>query len=380
MYPLLMLDGPIAPESSSLAICSQANFSDPYSYMQDLHTKATMQYVKRERQHYALFDGRVDLKGSKHRVVSEMDSRMVVSTREGGFDKGEERIGDYIYYTRARGDNGSAATSTDVSFYRKKVGDADVLGEELIDPHTLRRQFGYEHCNVGVCRVSEDGSLLAFTIAVEGGDRYICHVKSMDSAAIYHVIRSSNIVSIEFGSGNNFFYTECNELNRPHKVMMQVIQPGLLPDPIEIYRDDDEEFFVDVRKTKDSKFLALSSDSKARGNVLVLPASYPTIPRDLKHFFPDGKPVEIAGKEGWGWLEHHGNCFLMVTSLDAPNFKIVYVRDEQALRHGRECKEWRDFLPHNPNIQITDIDIFATSLVVFEATFGYEKNGFAPHH
>lgn len=362
-------DGPLAKQVPQPVVMHGVPLApDPYAYMADLNDRETLAYLKAEMRHYSWVESKLDFKSGKHRIWAELDARVVVTTREGGFDKGEERIGDHIYFTRAL-----QSDTSDIAFYRKKLGETDLLAEQLINPHELMKQLGYAHCQIGICRVSENGKMLAYTLSVEGGDRYICHVRTIDNAAIFHVIRSTNIVSIEFGSANNFFYTECNELNRPYRVMLQELRPGLLPEPVEIYRDDDEMYFVDVRKTKDGKFLTISSDAKSAGNVLVVPSSYPNIPKELKPLFPTHRPIEIAGKEAWGWLEHHGNCFVMVTSKDAPNYKIVYQREEVVLRDGKAA-QWLDLVPHNDKVQISDVDIFKSNFVLFESTFGFEKS------
>ena len=366
----MFFDGPLAKKEPSKFVLQGKPFSDDYKYMENLHDATTVKFARLEQDHHYHVDGRLDLQSGKFRLWSESECRSLITSREGGFDKGEERIGDFIYYTRKL-----EGESIDVGFFRKRPGQADILGEELINPHELKRQFGYSHCSIGVCRVSDDGRYVAYTLSVEGGDRYICHVRSIDNASLFHVIRSTNVISIEFGSSNNsFYYTECNELNRPYRVMMQEVRPGLLSPPVEIYRDDDETYFVDVRKTKDSKFLVFSSDAKGTGNVLVLPASFPTIPKDLQVFFPHpAKPKEIAGKDAWGWLEHHSNCFLMVTSRNAPNYEVVYVRDEIALHEGVACQRWAPLIPHRDDVQITDVDLFENQLVAFEQHLQFER-------
>eukprot|EP00759_Apiculatamorpha_spiralis_P047292 PhF_6_TR43085/c1_g1_i1/m.65790 len=348
--------------------------TDNYKYLEDIlnpeapHYKDALHLKTTEANFNFLHDLDKDMQGGKHKLWSEADCRMVTTSREGGFDKGEERIGNWLYYTRVL-----EAGGNDIGFFRKRVGESDMLGEELINPHELKKKFGYEHCNIGLCRVSPDGSMLAFTISVEGGDRYICHVRSLHDDEIYHVLRSSNIVSIEFGSDNNFFYTECNELNRPYRVMMLDVNKGLLSNEVEIYRDNDETFFVDVRKTKDGKYLCITSDAKSHGNVLLMPSSYPRLTPEEAVLFKNG-PLEIAGKDSWGWLEHHYGNFYMVTSKNAPNFKVVRASAQDVLREGIKYTGWKDFIEHQDNVQIQDVDIFKTHLVLYENTFEFERN------
>ncbi|KAG5486693.1 hypothetical protein LSCM1_07946 [Leishmania martiniquensis] len=367
--PLPMLDGPLPIEKpESLELHGKAQKPDPFRYMEDLFDRSTQDYANKEMQHFSLISSKFDFRHSKGRLWAELDAKVVVSSREGGYDKGEERIGDHVYFTRVVPGHDSNA----IGFYRKRLGEVDLLAEELINPLLLQQHFGYKDCSIGVCRVSEDGRYLAYTLSVEGGDRYLCHIRSIDNASLFHVIRGTNIVSIEFGSGNQFFYTESNELNRPHRVMMQEIRPGILEPPIEIYRDEDEEFFVDVRKTKDNKYITIASDSKVRCNALVVPASFPVIPSPLKSFFKVGKPVEVAGKSVWNWLDHYNGNFVMVTSDNGPNYRVVYIRDEVALTYGKET-EWKELVPHRDNVQITDVDLFNGRIILYESHFAFER-------
>jgi protease II len=362
-------DGPLAKNKPTDFTLAGRTLTDKFKYMEDLYSSETRRYIRRERGFLASIDGRFDNGAYKHRIMLEVETRAVATTREAGFDKGEERIGDFIYYTRSL-----EGEETDVGFYRKRPGQGDMLGEELINPHELKRRFGYPTCDVGICRVSNNGKYIAYTLSIEGGDRYICHVRSADNASLFHVIRSSNIISIEFGSGESFYYTECNDLNRPYRIMRLELRPGILSEPEEIFRDDDENYFVDIRRTKDSQFMVITSDSKQSGSVLVMPATYPKIPTELQPFLKGRKYVEVAGKDAWGWLEHHNGHFIMVTSKEAKNYKVVYARDEMVLNEGRSFAGWKELVPHDETRQITDVDIFKSHLVIFENIFGYERS------
>ena len=367
-FPLPHLDGPLAvKEPHSSVLHGRPQKEDPFHYMEDLFDKKTVEYIRLEQAHFSLCDHKFDFKHGRGRVWAELDSKVVVSSREGGFDKGEERIGEWIYFTRTRYEGPGRWTV----FYRKRLGEADIMAEELINPMKLQNEFGYEHCDVGVCRVSQDGQFLAYTLAVEGGDRYICHVKSIDSAALFHVIRS-NIVSIDFGSRNQLFYTEANELNRPSRVIVQEIRPGILPPPKEIYSDGDERFFVDVRKTKDNEFIVVTSDSNVGGNAVVFPSSYPSIPFQLKSFFTDGSGREVCGRESWNWLEHYKGYFLRVTNDSGRNHRVVYCRVEKVLRDGMAA-EWEELVGQREDVMINDIDIFEGKLVLTELHFEFER-------
>ncbi|CBH12659.1 oligopeptidase B protein, putative [Trypanosoma brucei gambiense DAL972] len=369
VYPLTFLDGPLPEEvPQSLLLHGRNDQPDPFKYMEDLFDRRTQSYVRQEQRHFTLVDSKFDFKHNKARLWAELDAKVVITSREGGFDKGEERIGDYIYFTRVVPGGDPNA----IGFYRKRFGEVDLLAEELINPSALQQHFGYAHCNVGVCRVSQDGKYLAYTLSVGGGDRYICHVRSIDNASLFHVIRGRNIVSIEFGSDNQFYFTESNELNRPNAVIMQEIRPGVLPPPVELYRDDDEQFFVDVRKTKDNAYIVITSDSKVKCSALVLPASFPKIPREMQAFFPDARPVEIAGKGSWNWLEHYMGHFLMVVGDRGPNHRVVYAREEVVLKYGMDA-EWKELVPHRDDVQIVDIDLFHDHIVLYESHFAFER-------
>lgn len=366
--PLPAWDGPVAEEHPTpLVMHNKVVAVDDFKYMEDLHDRKTIHYVRSEQRHTVYYGAKIDVRHQRGRLWAELDAKVVLTSREGGYDKGEERIGDYVYFTRTLDGD-----STNHGYFRKKFGEVDLLGEELINPTLLQQQFGYPHCSVGVCRVSQDGSMIGYTLSVEGGDRYICHIRSVENASVFHVIKGNNIVSIEFGDRNQFYFTEANELNRPHRVMLQDIRPGILPEPVEIYRDDDERFFVDVRKTKDNQFVMITSDSKTLGSVAILPAQFPNIPKSLKPFFPDRTPVEICGKCEWSWVEHYNGYFIRVTGESGSTFRVVYCRVEVALREGKNAV-WKELIPMRPDVQIADVDLFKGKLLVYETHFKFER-------
>ena len=341
---------------------------DPFAYMENPHHPDYIKYVRLEQKNWSRMSSKMNLQSSKHSIWKEQDQNTLFTTREGGYDAGEERIGNYVYVTREVGSAG------EVAFFRKRFGQVDLLGEELINPDKIKQQFGYAHCNLGVCRVSPDGKYLAFTISIDNSDRYICHLKSIENASVYHVIQGTNIISVEFGSENRFFYTDVNETNRPYCVKMVEVQPGLMPSAVEVFREDDEEYFVDIRKTKDGKYLVISADSKSQGrsNALVAPASYPIIPKYLKPFFPRPTFVEIASKKHWCFVEHHDDCFILITNDQGDNHRVIYTRDEFALKHGLGA-EWKELIPCRKGIAISDNDIFRDTLVLFEQTDDFER-------
>ena len=339
---------------------------DQYAYMHDLDHPDTRAYIKAERRCYNLLSTRMNTQSSKFRIWGEQDAKVVMTSRKGGYDDGEERIGNYLYVTREVGNHG------EVAYYRKRYGQVDLLSEELINPQTLKQQFGYATCSLGVIRVSADGKYIAYTISVDGSDRYICHVKSISDASLFHVIKGSNIMSIEFGTANRFFYTDSNELNRPNRVMMVHLQPGLLPQPTEVYRDDDERFFVDVRRTKDSEYLIITSDSRDSCSAWVAPASYPIVPQHLKALFSKPAFVEVVPKKCWTWLDHYDSCFVMVSGDEGDNNRILYTRDEVALKDGVDA-QWKELLPIRDDVVITDIDMFRGMMIVFEQTSHFDR-------
>ncbi|KAH9586638.1 Peptidase S9 [Trypanosoma melophagium] len=368
-YPLPVLDGPFPVEQpESLVLHGECRQVDPFKYMEDLFDKRTQNYVRSEQRHFGLIDTKFDFKHSKARLWAELDAKVVITSREGGFDKGEERIGEYVYFTRVVPGGDPNA----IGFYRKRFGEVDLLAEELINPTALQQHFGYAQCHVGICRVSQDGRYLAYTLSVEGGDRYICHVRSIDNASLFHVIRGRNIVSIEFGADNQFYYTESNDLNRPYKVILQEIRPGILPPPVELYRDDDEQFFVDVHKTKDNAYIIITSDSKLKSSALVLPASFPKIPHEIQDFFRENRPVEVASKEKWSWLEHYKSHFIIVVADQGPNNRVLYAREEVVFKYGKNT-EWKVLVPYREDVQIVDIDLFQDRIVLYESHFAFER-------
>ncbi|RNF03650.1 oligopeptidase B-like protein [Trypanosoma rangeli] len=96
-FPRPCLDGTLSEE---LLLYGKRAQSDAFRCMEGLFDRRTQSYVRNEQKRYALIGTKFDFKHTKARLWAERDAKFVITSREGGFDKGEERIGDYVYFTR----------------------------------------------------------------------------------------------------------------------------------------------------------------------------------------------------------------------------------------------------------------------------------------
>ncbi|EPY19398.1 oligopeptidase B protein [Strigomonas culicis] len=62
----------------------------------------------------------------------------------------------------------------------------------------------------------------------------------------------------------------------------------------------------------------------------------------------------------------------MVVSDKGPNFRIKYIREEMALKQGGDA-EWKELVPYRDDVQITDVDVFKSSIIVYENHFKFER-------
>src|SRR5690606_13367316 len=111
--------------------------------------------------------------------------------------------------------------------------------------------------------------------------------------------------------------------------------------------------YLGIGITKDERFLVLHLGSKVTDEAWVLEADDPA--GRFRVVEPRRQDVEYT-------LEHHGDRFLIVTNADgAENFKLVEAPDTAP---GRE--NWREVIPHRPDVKLSGIDVFAGHLVLFE--------------
>lgn len=256
------------------------------------------------------------------------------------------RIGDYAYYTRTE-------EGKQYPIYCRKHGSLDAPEEILLDLNELAE--GHDYLRLGIFRVSPNHRLLAYSLDTTGAEQYLISFKRLDDGELLPDQIANTSYSGEWAADNaTFFYTTKDAAMRDYQVWRHRL--GAESGDEKIYEDLDERFFVYLNKSKDRRYLFVTSESKETSEQHFLLTDQPGAGFTL--LSPRVEGVRY-------YAEHRDGAFFLVTNDEAKNFRIMTAPAGAPARAN-----WQEFLAHRETVKIDDIDLFSRHLAVYERENG----------
>jgi oligopeptidase B len=258
------------------------------------------------------------------------------------------RLGDYWYFTRT--EEGKQYPT----YLRSRTQDGkDAV--VLLDQNKMAE--GYKYFAISNFEPSDDGHLLAYAVDTTGYRQYKLQIKDLRTGEMLPD-SIERVSSIEWSpDGKYLFYSqEDAETKRTDRVYRHTV--GTTGADELLFEEKDVYFNVGISRSRDRKMYLLGSFAKTSREYHYLPATEPT-----------GKFKVIAPRrEGHEYSADFDNGeFFFVTNKNAENFKVM-----RAPASDPGEQNWKDFIPHNPDIKINDIDFFKDHAVVSELENGLE--------
>ena len=290
----------------------------------------------------------------------EIQEEMASRHRYASLSTGSVLRGHY-YYRRVSGD------AQQVLDCRRQVFPDGTQGREevILDHAALARQVG-GFASVTKLKISVDGALAVYTVDLDGDERYQAHVvdlaqsargngQSGGASAQRTLEVLEDVWTVEWaGDSHGLLYTRLDETHRPATALWHTPMTPQARDRVYVEEEDDE-YFLDVNRTKDDQFITINSNSKENSEVKLLPAACddPTSAPVVVH--PRGDGVSY-------FVEHAGNTMYILTNADgAADYKVVSAPDADPAK-----QHWADFYTAPPGTKIEDAEVFADWLVVLQ--------------
>ena len=132
----------------------------------------------------------------------------------------------------------------------------------LLDLNELAE--GHEFFSMGGSSVSPDGRLLAYGVDVVGDERYTIRVKDLDSGRMF----DDEITGARGGvtwarDASSFYYATVDDAWRSDKVWQHALGTTQDDDTL-IFHEPDDRYWVGFGRSRDDRFLMISSGSKIR--------------------------------------------------------------------------------------------------------------------
>lgn len=309
---------------------------DPYAWLRDREDPATIAYLEAE-------NGYADAFFAEHAepvetIFNEIRSRVQETDESVPVPHGEwwyltRMVEGEAYPIHCRGR--SLATAGD-----------DVLLDTNLEA------AGHEYFDVATVDPSPDHRRLAWSSDVDGSERYTLRVRDLATGVDQpdELTDTSSWGGTAWSAdGEWLFYARPDEQMRPAEIWRHRL--GTDPsDDVLVHQEGDERFTLGIGMTRSERWLVLTSQSRTSSEVWVIPADQPDLEPRLVRARAEGVEYDL---DDWG------DRFVVVTNLDAPDFRVVTAPHDHPDR-------WTELLAHRAGRRVTGVEPFAGHLAVHE--------------
>jgi oligopeptidase B len=257
------------------------------------------------------------------------------------------RRGDWWYYSRTE-------RGQQYPIQCRKGGNLQAPEEVLLDLNELAK--GEKFFSLGSFVVSDDQNLLAYTTDVTGFRVYNLFIKDLTTGKLLPD-RITKVDDVVWAADNKtLFYVTEDAAKRPY----QLYRHGLgNPKDELVYEEKDELYRLSARRSRDKAYLIATSASSNTTEVRYLPSDqaaaepHLVLPREVEHQY---------------FVEHRDGRFFIRTNKDATNYRLV-----TAQAADPRPRNWKELIPHRPDVLLEDVQVFAHHCVVGEREAGLQK-------
>lgn len=341
---------PVAPVKTHWRVIHNDSVADPYYWMYDYFSKGpdsnlVLENLKAENNY--LENVMTNTRAFQYQLFTEMKSRI----KEKDEDVPVYKNGYYYYHRTQPGDQ--------YFKYCRKKGSLQAKEEILLDVDQMA--IGHPYYKVTGMEVSEDNRLLAFAVDEVSRLQYSIYVKDLSTGKmLIDKVDGTQGDPCWANDNKTIFYTANNQVT----LLSEKIKRHYLGEPQEkdavVYDEKDKSNYISVYKSKNKQFIFIKSEGTLSTEIHFIKADKPT--ENFKCFQPRMKNVlyNVFCIE---------NKFLILTNKDgARNFKIMECSLKQT-----SSDNWVDYLPHNENVLIENIEEFNNYIIIQERENGFEQ-------
>ncbi len=254
----------------------------------------------------------------------------------------------YTYYTKF--DLGE-----DYPCHFRKKNSANSEEELLLNLPEMAKNSSY--FSLGDRSISEDNRLMAYSIDNISRREYTIYIKDLKTGELLKDKIPNTTGGITWANDNKtIFYTKKDEITlRSNQIFRHIIGTDPSEDVL-VFEEKDESYSCFVYKTKSRKYLMIGSYQTLSTEYQFLDANNPF--GDWKVIHPRERNLEYS-------VSHFEDKFYIVTNWEAKNFRLM-----ETSVNSPSKENWKEVIPHRPNVLLSGIDIFKKYLVIDERKDG----------
>ncbi len=315
---------------------------DNYFWLRDIDNPQVTTYLEAENTYTAAMMEHTQALQTK--LYNEMLARIKETDLSVPYRKD-----DYYYYLRTE-------EGKDYPIYCRKKGSLEAPEEVLLDENELAK--GHEFFSLGAFDISPNHQILAYSVDTSGSEQYTLFFLDLSTFKLSAESIPDTYFSVAWANDNKtIFYTTIDEANRPYQLFRHTLGTSVDEDVL-IYEELDDIYHLYVDKTRSEEYILMLLRSSITTEVHYLNANHPEENWKLIHPRTTGMEYDV---------DHHSDYFYIVTNDDATNFKLV-----KTLVTSPSKQNWQTVIPHQEDVLLSGISLFANYLVIYERKGGLE--------
>lgn len=251
----------------------------------------------------------------------------------------------WYYYTRT-------VEGQQYPIFARKRGSLTAPEQITLDQNAMAK--GQSFMSIGAYNVSDDANLLAYSFDSTGYRQYALRVKDLRTGELLPV-RADRVTSIAWAADNRtlFYAVEDPVSKRSYQVYRHVL--GTQEHEL-LYEEKDERFSTYVGRSRSKHYLFMYVGSLTSDEQYFMPAYQPMAKWTL--ISPRKENREYSA-------DHHGDKFYIRVNDTGRNFRLVTA----PATDPRESN-WRELIPHRPDVMFNGVTLFANHMVRSERENG----------
>ncbi|MGH7637641.1 MAG: oligopeptidase B, partial [Gemmatimonadaceae bacterium] len=249
------------------------------------------------------------------------------------------------YYTRT-------VEGQQYPIFARKRGSLTAQEQITLDVNAMAQ--GQTFMGIGAYEVSDDANLLAYSFDSTGYRQYVLRVKDLRSGDLVPV-HAERVRSVVWAADNKtlFYSVEHPVTKRSYQVYRHVLGT---PEHTLLFEEKDERFSAYVGRSRSKHYLFMHVGSLTSDEQYFMPAYQPMSQWTM--ISPRRENREYSA-------DHHGDKFYIRVNDTGRNFRLVTA----PATDPREAN-WRELVPHRPDVMLTGVTLFANHLVRSERENG----------
>ncbi|MFX0115925.1 MAG: S9 family peptidase, partial [Candidatus Hodarchaeota archaeon] len=334
---------PVAKIDPKKFILHGEEHTDNYYWLRQRENPEVIEYLKAEN---AYTDTMMkDTEVLQNQLFEEMKGRLKEDDMSA-----PERAGTYSYYSLTE-------KNKQYKKYFRKKGDDKASDQLLLDLNDLAA--GQEYLKLGAFRISPNQEYLAYSIDTKGSEKFTIFIKNLENGELLEERIPNTSFELEWANDNTtIYYSVLNDQHRPFELYRHTLRTDPKDDVL-IHREEDEAFFVNLKKTRSQSFIIMTLKSNTTTEVHYLDADKPE--SHLRVIHPRQHEMEY-------YVEHQRSHFVMRTNDAAQNFKLMRTPVERPSKGN-----WEEIISSRESVLLVDFEVFENHLVLHEREDGLKK-------